>query len=165
MRPSLEDERRTLLAQIEASRAVYRRLLSGSPGEASGSTSGVTPPGARGRSSTHSPYSRSVQWMTAHPIAVAAGVTLLVWAAPRWWQSRRRDKAGKQREDRMPRYRLPDQRRPAQQNLPTEGIGRALLTAAALLIRNPATVRSLSHAAGTAWQWFQQRRHHRSDNH
>lgn len=173
MKPSLEEERRALLAQIEASRAVYRRMLSGAPSDAG---SGISPTDPKGmQKGKHSekivgfPRSRTMRWMMDHPVAVAASVSLLVWAAPRWWASYGRAKAGKsldQLDRPVERSKAgKNERRQTDRSPPAEGTGRALLTAAALLMRNPATMRTLGRAAGSAWHWFQQRRAHRSDIH
>ncbi len=129
MKPSLEEERRALLEQIEASRAVYRRLLAGEPSGAK-----VTVTTMRGR---------SVSWMLAHPLWVAGGVALLVLLMPRIAGGSRRTAA----------------RRP----LRAKGGGtvRALLTVAALLLRNPERLRTATRFAASAWQWLQGRRHTR----
>ncbi len=152
MRPSLEEERRALLAQIETSRAVYQRLLSGSTGVSDRQATHSSLHGTETGNDTDFPRSRTVRWMMDHPLAVAAGVGVLVWAAPRWWASARRGRSGKLAEHEP---------RQARRDVPTEGTGRALLTAAALLMRNPATMRTLEWAASTAWRWFQHRRAHR----
>lgn len=153
MKPSLEEERRVLLAQIEASRAVYRRMLTGEPPVSADTDSRVIHNAhatSQWTSATGFPRSRSMQWIISHPVGVAAGVALLVWAAPRWWASRSHQHRVKTvREQDV----VHERRQPASQ-----GTARALLTASALLLRNPATMRTLSRAAGTVWQWLQQRR-------
>lgn len=158
MKSSLEEERRALLEQIEASRAVYRRMLSGSPsayeaGQAQhGPASARIGDGAAGsvRSGPDFPRSRTVQWVMDHPVMVAAGVAVLVWAAPRWWSRRPAAKA-------LPARRLHKEAAREEIPLAREGTARALITAGALLLRNPATMRTLSHFAGTVWQWLKQR--------
>ncbi len=150
MKPSLEEERSALLAQIEASRAVYRRMLSS---ETTRHARKPLPTGTT--SSLHStsfPRSRTMGWLIRHPVAVAAGVALLVWAAPRWWSAR----SDRQRRQAVSAtYPVPQERR--QPTAPTEGIARALITSAALLLRNPATMKALGRIAGMGWQWMQHR--------
>ena len=170
MKPSLEEERRALLAQIEASRAVYRRMLSGTPDIAGSGTSSADQKGMQKGMPTDKivsfPRSRTMRWVMDHPLAVAASVSLLVWAAPQWWESRGRAGTSKTLERRSERSKASKtERRQTDRHLPAEGTGRALLTAAVLLMRNPATMRTLSRVAGSAWDWFQQRRAHRSDIH
>ena len=170
MKPSLEEERRALLAQIEASRAVYRRMLSGTPDIAGSGTSSADQKGMQKGMPTDKivsfPRSRTMRWVMDHPLAVAASVSLLVWAAPRWWESRGRAGTSKTLERRSERSKASKtERRQTDRHLPAEGTGRALLTAAVLLMRNPAAMRTLSRVAGSAWDWFQQRRAHHSDIH
>jgi len=170
VKPSLEAERRALLAQIEASRAVYRRMLSGVPEDAG---HGLSPnnqkemqKGMHSEKIADFPRSRTLRWMMDHPLAVAASVSLLVWAAPRWWASRGRAMTGKTVARHGERSKVSkNERRQTDYHPPAEGTGRALLTAAVLLMRNPATMRTLSRVAGSAWDWFQQRRTHRSNIH
>ena len=167
MRSSLEEERRALLAQIEESRAVYRRMLSGTPADtvvhdAIPSNHNRTPADPY----EGFPHSRTVRWVMDHPLAVAAAVSLLVWVGPRWWASRRRSESLKTLERSASRRKSDNKgQRQGFGDIPTEGTGRALLTAVALLMRNPATMRSISRTAGMAWQWFQKRRSHRSETH
>ncbi len=141
MKPSLEDERRALLEQIEASRAVYRRMLAGEP-DFVGSHA---PARASGTSSRTYPQSRTMQWILDHPLWVAGGVALLVLLAPRIVGSGKRAAA----------------RRSAGQHPEAAASGgtlRALLTVAALLLRDPARLRAATRFAGSAWQWMRQRR-------
>ncbi len=135
MKPSLEDERRALLEQIEASRAVYRRMLTDSPTDR---TAHGTPARNRG-----------VAWMLEHPVWVAGGVALLVLLVPRI-SAHRRHKAARQQARQRAVERMPE---PA-----SGGTLRALLTVAALLLRDPARLRAAAQFAGSAWQWLQRRR-------
>lgn len=149
MKPSLEDERRALLEQIEASRALYRRMLTGEqPGGPQARM--ATGPGHRPVASGETPgRSQPVQWMMEHPLWVAGGVALLVLMAPRLLSAGRhaaqKRRANKRRERQWRERESP-------------GTGRALLTAAVLLLRDPARLRMVSRIASTAWQWLQQRR-------
>lgn len=163
MRPSLEEERRALLTRIEASRAVYRRMLSGAEDANGQQAAQSSHEVALARKYAGFPRSRTVRWMMDHPLAVAAGISLLVWLAPRWWAAGNRVRSGQGRHHlRSHRQPAEQERGQAYRNMPGEGTGRALLTAAVLLMRNPATMRTLSRAASAAWVWFQQRRSRRS---
>ncbi len=151
MKPSLEDERRSLLEQIEASRAVYRRMLSGEPGTSAGADK------LGGRPANRPPAGRSqaVQWMMEHPLWVAGGVALLVLIAPRMIRS----STGKLRQRRAQQRRA--QQRQAQQQRRDEassGTMRALMTTAVLLLRDPARLRMAVRFTQSAWQWLQRRR-------
>lgn len=142
MKSSLENERRALLEQIEASRAVYRRLLAGE------SLSGSTPSALH---ATHSPArlsrrDRVMQWAFAHPLQVATAVALLVLLAPRI----------------VGRTRAATRRREVRQQesiAPSGGTLRALLTVAALLLRDPARLRTATTVATNTWCWLLRRRH------
>lgn len=137
MRTSLEEERRMLLEQIEASRAVYRRMLSGhSPDRNSTMSEAMTT-----RQRLYSPRRQIMQWMTDHPLHVAAGVTLLVWLGPRLIQ---RVRAQHQKK------RTPDT------SLPTLGGGtvKAIATVLILLLRNPRRLQSTTKLLTTAWRWL-----------
>lgn len=80
MKPSLEEERRALLEQIEASRAVYRRMLAGDEKRPAGSVLLVKP---RNALNAHTfPRSRTVRWVMDHPWWIALGVAAIVWAGP-----------------------------------------------------------------------------------
>lgn len=147
MKPSLEDERRALLEQIEASRTVYRRMLADEPlgatptgraaarSGAAGDTAGATSLGQRG-----------MRWMFAHPLWVAGGVALLVLLAPRMMRRRRQAKA---RELTTPASTAA---------MPSGGSWRALLTVTALLLRDPARLRTAMQLSAQAWHWLQRRR-------
>ena len=141
MKPSLEDERRALLEQIEASRAVYRRMLAGETGTARH---------AQVRQASHtagtSSRNRALEWAMAHPLWVAGGVALLVLLLPRAIGSGRQAAA-----------RRTAARRPSEQ-VSGGGTLRALLTVAALLLRDPARMRTMTTLAGNAWRWLQGRR-------
>ena len=145
MKPSLEDERRALLEQIEASRAVYRRMLAGEPG----TTGPRTPVRASSHAGGAPPRNRALQWAIANPVWVAAGVALVVLLAPRVIGSGRRA-AARRKATRRPAEPVPA--------AATGGTLRALLTVAALLLRDPARMRAAASFAGSAWRWLQQRR-------
>lgn len=143
MKSSLEDERRALLEQIEASRAVYRRMLSDEPGPGMASPSHARDATRQGRYAGAG--TRAMQWMMEHPLWVAGGVALVVLLLPRMTGAGKRDVRRNER-----RHREPEPRQ--------GGTLRALLTVAALLLRDPARMRAATRIAQTAWQWMQQRR-------
>lgn len=141
MKSSLEDERRALLEQIEASRAVYRRMLAGESG--TGST-----PSVRHTADTPTELSwrnRTMQWIFAHPLQVAAAVALLVLLAPRIADSTR---------TAAHRKKARQQERASSSG----GTLRALLTVAALLLRDPARLRAATAIVGNAWRWLSRRK-------
>ena len=146
MKPSLEDERRALLEQIEASRAVYRRMLSDEP-EAT-----VARRLPHQDAVQQTPGARAMQWMTEHPLWVAGGVALLVLLAPRVIDAGKQ--AARQRRHKQREREFEHEREPRQQG----GTPRALLTVAALLLRDPARLRAAARIGQTAWQWMQRRR-------
>ncbi|MCM0043652.1 MAG: hypothetical protein NBV65_03375 [Burkholderiaceae bacterium] len=160
MKPSLEDERRALLEQIEASRAVYRRMLAGELGAAALRTPRGTRPGlqaAAGKPTMRVQVAQSpaVLWMMDHPLWVAGGVALLVLLAPQMMG--KTAAVARQRQQRKRReQRLELQREAAR--VPSGGTARALLTAAVLLLRDPARMRAAARVLGSAWQWLQQQR-------
>lgn len=174
MSVSLEDQRRALLEQIEASRAVYRRMLTGeSP--ASGvrrSWTARQPSALTGTGNVAGPAvatgplldrpqpdgrSKAVQWAMDHPMWVAGGVALLVLLLPRAVEARQRRarKAKKQAASSADDAYL--QHGPRSMG---SGAGRALLTAGLLLLRDPARLQAVGRLAGSAWRWLQRRRSH-----
>ncbi len=172
MNLSLEDQRRALLEQIEASRAVYRRMLTGESVAARGRvplsasaaltdihdrTAGpVTAGRSNWRLAGNKPSSAShkaMQWALDHPLWVAGGVALLVLALPRVAGARRRGT-----HDTHPRQG--DQHARAVPPGQREGMGRALLATALLLLRDPARLQAASRLAGAGWRWLQRRHRH-----
>ncbi len=146
MKASLEDERRKLLEQIEASRAVYRRMLSGEPVSTASRTlphGGLAPRQGYGVRRSE----RVLHWMTEHPLWVAGAVALLVLLAPRVVNARRR--AARVAVSHL--HRDPDHPRRG-------GSLRALLTTTAVLLRHPAQLRAAERIAQSAWRWLQRRR-------
>jgi hypothetical protein len=137
MRTSLEEERRLLLEQIEASRAVYRRMLSGQGPDRNSTMSEAM----MTRQRLHSPRRQIVQWMVDHPLHVAAGVTLLVWLGPRLIQ---RIRAQRQKK------------RALETSLPNRGGGtvKAIATVLILLLRDPRRLQSTTKLLTTAWRWL-----------
>ncbi len=218
---SLEEQRRALLEQIEASRAIYRRMLTGEPFsvrmQATHGAHHVVAPGAtdiqasQGRSPAMAAALRAqhlrtqaLQWATEHPLWVAGGVALLVLLVPRVAAARRARRMGKdQRHDQhygtrgsaehgkaskagkaghapqtqgqyhaqyhaqshlqahaqsqAPMQGIEPLRAPIRE-VQSLGVGRALLTVALLLLRDPARLKAASRLASLAWRWLQRRR-------
>ena len=144
MKSSLEDERRALLEQIEASRSVYRRMLADEPDPAAARRPPYANATAR-HAQDQGAGTRAMQWMMDHPLWVAGGVALVVLLAPRVISARKRATRHAERRQREPEPRQ-------------GGTARALLTAAALLLRDPARMRAAARMAQAAWQWMQRRR-------
>lgn len=160
MKLSLEDERRVLLEQIEASRAVYRRMLAGESGAAALRTPRGTHAGAKVADDRPAlrqrvAQSRAVVWMMDHPLWVAGGVALLVLLAPTLMG--KTAAVARQRQERKRREQQREAARPA-----SGGTVRALLTTAVLLMRDPARMRAVARTVGTAWRWLQQQRERKS---
>ncbi len=188
---SLEEQRRALLEQIEASRAIYRRMLTGetvssgaraAPGARIVVTQGATDiPARQGRSQAMATAAsrarelrtQALHWATEHPLWVAGGVTLLVLLLPRMAAARRarnsrrygtRDaashemagKTGKSAHALQPQGMAP--LREQVRDVQSLGIGRALLAASLLLLRDPARLKAASRLAGLAWHWLKRRR-------
>ena len=168
MSVSLEDQRRALLEQIEASRAVYRRMLAGdhttdamragvassslSARDSTGTTRGLAP--ASARRMQQGGRSKAMQWAVDHPLWVAGGVALLVLLLPRAAAARRRRSRDKVRRD--------SDRDQVMQTARSSGTARALLTAGLLLMRDPRRLQAAGRLLATGWHWLQRRRAQRS---
>lgn len=154
MKPSLEEERRALLKQIEASRATYRRMLGGKTDATHARQMHIHSALNHPTGKAVFPRSRTVKWVMEHPLAVATSVALLVWVLPRWWVSHSSPhKAITVRESGISRTT-----NRVHADLPAERDAHALITTVALLLRNPVTLLKLGRFADVAWQWIQQRR-------
>lgn len=176
MSVSLEDQRRALLEQIEASRAVYRRMLTGEspagslrrswkarhlPASAAAGAGGIAGAGAATGPLLERPQpggrNKAVQWAMDHPLWVAGGVALLVLLLPRAVEARQRRahnakmQAASSTDDAYMRHGPRGM---------GSGAGRALLTAGLLLLRDPARLQAAGRLAATAWRWLQSRRPH-----
>lgn len=141
MKPSLEDERRALLEHIEASRAVYRRMLSEStpmPIERH-----LLHQGKASRQAEVSASRRVMQWMIAHPLWVAGGVALIVLLTPRLIDTEKRAIRKPSRTQREP--------------IPQGGTLRALMTVAAIVLRDPSRIRSATQMMQSVWHWMRRR--------
>ncbi len=174
MSVSLEDQRRALLEQIEASRAVYRRMLAGEQVSAdtrisvAGSPTSMPDSSIRHRTAgslvsgfriytdrntgrtVPGERSQAVQWAMAHPLWVAGGVAMLVLLLPRIADARRRRSQIRSRDQRR--------RESDREQMPSirgSGAARALLTAGLLLMRDPDRLQAAGRLLGTGWRWLQ----------
>ncbi len=171
MSVSLEDQRRALLEQIEASRAVYRRMLAGDhtadvvrvglaghslSAQDSAGTTRRPAPGTAMAVSRQRPGGRNqaLQWAVDHPLWVAGGVALLVLLLPRAAAARRRHSRDNARRD--------SDREQVMQTARSSGTARALLTAGMLLMRDPRRLQAAGRLLATGWHWLQRRRAQRS---
>ncbi len=176
MSVSLEDQRRALLEQIEASRAVYRRMLTGESPAASERRSWTAsqPSATAGAGKLTAPLSgqplsgqplpgersKAVQWAMDHPLWVAGGVALLVLLLPRAVEARQRRTRNAKMQAKMQADLPRDAYSQAGARGQGSGAGRALLTAALLLLRDPARLQAAGRLASRAWRWVQSRRAH-----
>lgn len=138
MRTTLEEERRTLLEQIEASRSVYRRLLNGETDDRQ------TTPAQRvtGKRPARSTRQQIGQWAVDHPLQIAAGVALLVWLGQgliRRIQSRQKNSAK------------------ANEPSPRNGTAKAITTVLVHLLRDTRRLQMTASALTTAWRWLHRR--------
>ncbi len=177
MSVSLEDQRRALLEQIEASRAVYRRMLAGEPvtvrsrmgGSArtestaggavvtEGSSRVGTLPASTPRRTLQGGRSKAVQWAMDHPFWVAGAVAMLVLLLPRAADARRR-RVGRQEHGKQ--LRRSDALAQSLPQVNGAGVGRALLAAALLLLRDPARLKTAGRLFAVGWHWLQRWRSH-----
>lgn len=142
MRTSLEQERRTLLEQFEASRQVYRQMLRGdAPSHRETSSHGriVGRPGS-------SSGSQIGQWMSDHPLHIAAGVALLVWLTPGLI---RRVRSQRAKHTISPALRPPTS--------PRTGAAKAIATVLVLLLRDRRRLQNTASVLNTAWRWLRRR--------
>lgn len=141
MRTSLEEERRNLLEHIEASRQIYRQILSGdaamphTPRTLRTTSSDGTTVRWPGLSSDR----QIGQWMSDHPLQIAAGVALLVWLMP-----------GLIRRVRSRRAMHTTPLAPS----PRAGTAKAIATVLILLLRNPRRLENTASVLNTAWRWL-----------
>lgn len=80
MRPTLEEERRALLEQFEASRAVYRRMLSGT--RTARITSSLRHTGSASHIAPDFPRSHTMRWIIAHRWQLAFGAAAFILIRP-----------------------------------------------------------------------------------
>lgn len=153
MRTSLEEERRALLEQIEASRAVYRRMLTGEPETL---PPRVTPEATHSSDQPVHWLARSRQWAVDHPLLVASAAALIVLAVPQLLAWRRAAARPAHRSAAHPADRQTEQR------LSAGAIARPLLSTALLLLRDPRRLQALARAGATLWAWAGRRRQQHS---
>lgn len=131
MKISLEEERRALLEEIEARRALYRRMLSGESEDyqTTNTRRQAIPP--------H--HNRLGEWLRNHPLQAATGVALLVWLVPRLIL---RNQA---------RSRNARQAPAAGQG---SGIPKAIAAMMMILLRDPRQLQTTASMLGSAWRWL-----------
>jgi hypothetical protein len=142
MKSSLEEQRHALLEQIDASRAVYRRMLADA-----NASSAARRPIRQGRLKHQAHVvERTMQWMMDHPLYVAGGVALIAMLAPRIIGAGKRtaDATSEQASASAPQH--------------LTGTRRALLAAGALLLRDPARMHAAARLLQSTWQWVRQQR-------
>ncbi len=145
---TLEEERRALLEQIEASRTVYRRMLSGSDSNAdrgirhSGSAmqrASMMPTIAAGF-----PRSHTMRWVIAHRWQLAIGVTAAIILFGPGRKLANQPAIGKVRS----KVRA----------IPHSGVVHAVVAAGTKLLSNRTSLRAAGKLAGLLLQWMQQQR-------
>jgi hypothetical protein len=135
MRMSLEEERRTLLEEIEARRSLYRRLLSGESEDHQ-----ITSNHSQIMRQAMSPRRKRLgQWLLDHPLQVAAGVALVVWLAPRLIRRHQHD------PKTVAQVPGPNQR---------TGIFKAITGMMMLFLRDPRQLQTTASMVGSAWRWL-----------
>lgn len=148
MSTTLEEERRALLEQIEASRAVYRRMLNGSDTytrkRIRHSGSAMQRAGAIPTMEGGFPRSHTMRWLIAHRWQLAIGITAAIILLG-------------------PGRKLANQ--PAMSKVRTKvraitgsGAVHAVVTAGTKLISNRNSLRAAGKIAGLLMQWMQQQR-------
>ncbi len=135
MKTSLEEERRALLEEIEARRALYRRMLSG--GSEDYQTTNTRRQAIGQAIPPH--HNRLGEWLRNHPLQAATGVALLVWLVPRLI---RRNQA---------RSRNVRQAPAAGQG---SGILKAIAAMMMILLRDPRQLQPTASMFGSAWRWL-----------
>jgi hypothetical protein len=133
MRPTLEEERRALLEQIEASRALYRRMLSKNDKSHIDSASRQDPFITNGF-----PRSHTMRWIIAHrwQLAIGLGALLLL----------------------RPARKLTARRAAALPARPSGGALKAVAVAGANLLRKRNSLQLAGRLSALLLRWMQQRR-------
>lgn len=128
MRPTLEEERRALLEQFEASRAVYRRLLNTR-----------TAPQDTSKPGSGFPRSHTMRWIVSHRWQLALGVAALILIRP---YRQLHNRAVIQNSRILPRI----------------SPVKALAAGGARLLKNRNSLHLAGRMAGLLLRWMQQRR-------
>ena len=134
MNPSLEEERRALLEQIAASRAIYRRMLTESP------TTSQAESYPRPTMPADFPRSHAIRWIKNHPWLSACGLAALLWLGP-GRRLARRARAGTRSAP-----------------IPGKSALKGIAAMGALLMRNRASMQALGRIASMALSLMRKRR-------
>jgi len=138
MKISLEEERRTLLEKIEASRHVYRRMLSGEAAD----TFIAPAHGLAAKQPARSTRQQIGEWVSDHPLQIAAGVAVLVWLGPGLIR-----RIHFRRKARIKAFA----------SSPRAGTAKAIAAVLLLLLRDPRRLQTTASVLTTAWQWLRSR--------
>ena len=134
MNPSLEEERRALLEQIAASRAIYRRMLTESP------TTIQAESYPRPTMPADFPRSQAIRWIKNHPWLSDCGLAALLWLGP-GRRLARRARAGTRSAP-----------------IPGKSALKGIAAMGALLMRNRANMQALGRIASMALSLMRKRR-------
>jgi hypothetical protein len=152
---SLEQERQALLAQIQSSRAVYRRLLT--EADAPEQDAGAGRASAMGNTLTDGAGS-AIQWVKQHPALAAAGmagaIAALLLARRR---ARRRAKSLARVRQQAPAQTRGGQLLEEQSAVPRVARGVLVSTLAGLaqgMLRNPARMRYIARSMAVAMRYI-----------
>jgi hypothetical protein len=137
MRPTLEEERRALLEQFEASRAVYRRMLSGT--HTARITSSLRQTGSALHIAPDFPRSHTMSWIIAHRWQLALGAAAFILIRP---------------DRRLFNRNAVKKGRP----MPRSSAVKALAAASASLLQNRSNLHLAGRVAAMLLRWMQQRR-------
>ena len=148
MSTTLEDERRALLEQIEASRAVYRRMLSGSSSSGSKGIShagsAVQGAGLNPTMAADFPRSHTMRWIIAHRWQLAIGVTAAIILLGPGRKLANQPALGKVRS----KVRA----------IPRSGVVHSVVAAGTKLLSNRNSLRVAGKLAGLLLKWMQEQR-------
>lgn len=152
MRTTLEEERRALLEQIEASRAVYRRMLSGSDSTTrkglGHSGSGLQQASVKSTIAADFPRSHTIRWIIAHRWQLAIGVTAaVILLGP-----------GRKLANQPGMGKVGAKVRTKVRAIPRSGVAHAVVAAGTKLLGNRNSWRAAGKIAGLLTRWMQQQR-------
>lgn len=152
MSTTLEEERRALLEQIEASRAVYRRMLSSSDSNArrgaGHSGSALQRAGMNPTIAADFPRSHTMRWIIAHRWQLAIGVTAaIILLGP-----------GRKLVNQPGMDKVKTKVGTKVRAIPRSGVAHAVVAAGTKLLSNRNSLRAAGKIAGLLMQWMQQQR-------
>ncbi len=137
MRPTLEEERRALLEQFEASRAVYRRMLSGT--SRARVTSSLRQTGRASHIAPGFPRSQTMRWIIAHRWQLALGAAAFILIRP---------------DRKLFNRHAVKKIRPT----PRSSAAKSLAAAGASLLQSRSNLHLAGRVAGMLLRWMQERR-------